>query len=116
MPARLHLIDHQPGRPPVTLVLRSGGAALTFATSGGAVRSRPGDADAPDLVLAGPPQLIVGVLVGKLSLAEARARGLDADGDLAVLQPAASGCDGIPDGHSHGAPAGRSHGVPRGRT
>ncbi len=93
VPARLHLIDHQPGRPPVTLVLRSGGAALTFATSGGAVRSRPGDADAPDLVLAGPPQLIVGVLVGKLSLAEARARGLDADGDLAVLsrlRPAAT--------------------------
>ena len=67
-------------------MLRSGGAALTFETSGGAVRSRPGDADAPDLVLAGPPQLIVGVLVGNLSLAEARARGLDADGDLAVLK------------------------------
>ena len=86
VPARLHLTDHEPGQPPVTLVLRSGGAALTFETSGGAVRSRPGDADAPDLVLAGAPQLIVGVLVGNLSLAEARARGLDADGDLAVLK------------------------------
>jgi DNA-binding HxlR family transcriptional regulator len=85
VPARLHLTDHKPGQPPVTLVLRSGGAALTFETSGGAVRSRPGDADAPDLILSGPPQLIVGVLVGNLSLAEARARGLDADGDLAVL-------------------------------
>ena len=66
-------------------MLRSGGAALTFETSDGAVRSRPGDADAPDLLLAGPPQLIVGLLVGNLSLAEARARGLDADGDLTVL-------------------------------
>ena len=103
VPARLHLTDHEPGQPPVTLVLRSGGAALTFETSDGAVRSRPGDADAPDLLLAGPPQLIVGLLVGNLSLAEARARGLDADGDLAVLsrlRPAA------PAGRSHGAPAG----------
>ncbi len=94
VPARLHLTDHDPGQPPVTLVLRSGGAALTFQTSGGAVRSRPGGADAPDLVLAGPPQLIVGVLIGNLSLAQAQARGLEADGDLAVLQPAAAGCAG----------------------
>jgi DNA-binding HxlR family transcriptional regulator len=85
VPARLHLTDHQPGQPPVTLMLRSGGEALTFETSDGAVRSRPGDAAAPDLILSGAPQLIVGVLVGNLSLTEARARGLDADGDLTVL-------------------------------
>jgi DNA-binding HxlR family transcriptional regulator len=85
VPARLHLTDHLPGQPPVTLVLRSGGEALTFEAIGAAVRSRPGDADAPDLVLTGPPQLIVGVLVGNLSLAEACARGLETDGDRAVL-------------------------------
>ena len=85
VPARLHLTDHEPGQPSVTLVLRSGGEALTFETIGGAVRSRPGDADAPDLVLTGLPQLIVGVLVGNLSLAEACARGLETDGDLTVL-------------------------------
>ena len=118
VPARLHLTDHEPGRPPVTLVLRSGGAALTFQTSGGAVRSRPGDADAPDLVLAGPPQLIVGVLVGNLSLAEARARGLDADGDLAVLRrlrPAAAASQpgrGVRAGRGRG----RGRGIPCGRT
>ncbi len=120
VPARLHLTDYEPGQPQVTLVLRSGGEALTFETSGGAVRSRPGDADAPDLVLAGPPQLVVGVLVGNLSLAEARARGLDVDGDLAVLsrlrpaapapQPATAAASqpataAASSGHGRGVPA-----------
>jgi hypothetical protein len=40
---------------------------------------------APDLTLAGEPRLIMGVLVGKLTLKDARSAGLSATGDPAVL-------------------------------
>ena len=70
-----------PGRLGVTL----GDEALTFETGGGAVRVRAGGAETPDAVLTGPPELLVGVLVGTMGLDQARARGLRVDGDLTAL-------------------------------
>jgi DNA-binding HxlR family transcriptional regulator len=83
--ASLDLSDQAPDEPPVTIELRGGEEAVTVETIDGGVRSRPGSAESPDLILTGPPQLLVGVLTARLTLADAQAAGLEYDGDFAAL-------------------------------
>jgi DNA-binding HxlR family transcriptional regulator len=86
-PLGLHLVDHTPTRPPITIEVRSGDEPMLVETVGdGAVRVRPGSANAPDAVLSGSPELVVWLLVGRLSLAQARARGLRYAGDPKILR------------------------------
>jgi hypothetical protein len=59
---------------------------VVIEVSGGTVRTRTGVAAAPDLVLAGHPQLILALLTGKLTAAEVAARGLEITGDESVLR------------------------------
>jgi hypothetical protein len=54
--------------------------------SGGSVSTRLGTAPAPDLVLSGPPRLILGLLAGYLAPGEAQELGLEISGDPAVLR------------------------------
>jgi DNA-binding HxlR family transcriptional regulator len=84
--ASLDLSDQAPDEPPVRIELRTGEEAVTLDTVDGSVRTRPGPAETPDLILTGPPQLVVGVLTGRLTLADAQAAGLEYDGDLAGLR------------------------------
>jgi DNA-binding HxlR family transcriptional regulator len=84
--ASLDLSDQAPDEPPVRIELRTGEEAVTLDTVDGSVRTRPGPAETPDLILTGPPQLVVGVLTGRLTLADAQAAGLEYDGDLAALR------------------------------
>jgi hypothetical protein len=53
--------------------------------SGGAIRVRAGTVPSPDLVLAGPPQLINALLTGQLTTDEAADRGLRISGDAKLL-------------------------------
>jgi DNA-binding HxlR family transcriptional regulator len=84
--ARQHLHDSQPDAPPVCIEIRSGGEALTIEATGGAVRTRPGAADHPALVLDGAPELVAGALIGRLSLRAAAKAGLHVRGDRQALQ------------------------------
>jgi DNA-binding HxlR family transcriptional regulator len=84
--AKLHLADQAPDRPPVAIELRAGDAPLTIEAGDGVVRTRPGAASDPDLVLTGSPELLVGVLTGRLSVRDARARGLRHSGALKTLR------------------------------
>jgi DNA-binding HxlR family transcriptional regulator len=84
--ASLDLSDQAPDQPPVRIELRTGEEAVTLDTVDGSVRTRPGPAETPDLILTGPPQLVVGVLTGRLTLADAQTAGLEYDGDLAALR------------------------------
>jgi DNA-binding HxlR family transcriptional regulator len=91
-PAALYLSDSEPDRPPVTIEVRTGDEPMVVEAGGGEVRTRPGSAEEPDAVLAGPPRLVIGVIAGKLPLADAVARGLQYEGDpdvLARVQPQA---------------------------
>jgi DNA-binding HxlR family transcriptional regulator len=93
-PVALYLADSTPHRPPVTIEIRTGDEPMVLETVDGAVRARPGSVERPDAVVAGPPRLVVDLITGKLDLAEARARGLQYEGDPEVfgrLQPQASG-------------------------
>jgi DNA-binding HxlR family transcriptional regulator len=86
LPIKLHLSDRTPDRPPITIELRTGEEPMIIETVDGTVRTRPGFAENPDAVLSGPPQLIVGVLTGKLDLTDARAAGLRYEGDPKILR------------------------------
>jgi DNA-binding HxlR family transcriptional regulator len=78
-------------RPELTIEVRSGDQPMTIRSEGGRVEVEPGQASAPDLVLTGPPDVVIGLLTGRIEIAEARARGLAVTGDarpLKKLRPA----------------------------
>jgi DNA-binding HxlR family transcriptional regulator len=86
-PAELFLSDNAPGEPPVAIEVRTGDEPMTIETSDGAVHARPGrTAETPDVVLAGPAQPVLGLLIGYLTVAEARTAGVEVTGDERVLR------------------------------
>jgi DNA-binding HxlR family transcriptional regulator len=87
-PVSLFLRDRDPAGPPVSIELRTprAGRPAVIEVSGGSVSTRLGTAPAPDLVLSGPPRLILGVLAGYLTVGEAQELGLEIGGDPAVLR------------------------------
>ncbi len=85
LPLRLYYVDPTPDEPPVTIELRTGNQPMVIETVDGGIRARPGSAHNPDAVLTGPPQLIIGVLSGRLELEDARRQGLGVDGDPSAL-------------------------------
>jgi DNA-binding HxlR family transcriptional regulator len=112
-PVELFLHDADPDGPPLSIELRPASRTASQAASrtasqnasraaarpavvevgGGAVRTRLGSATSPDLILAGSPRLILGLLGAYLTPADAEALGLAITGDPAILrrvQPAAS--------------------------
>jgi DNA-binding HxlR family transcriptional regulator len=86
LPARLHLTDNSPGLPPVRIEARTKGEAVAIETADGGVRVSLGPARDPDLVLDGPRQAVLGLLLGKLDWAAARRAGLEHQGDPKVLR------------------------------
>jgi DNA-binding HxlR family transcriptional regulator len=85
LPASEWLRDHAPERPPIAIEIQSGGEALAVEAVNGTVRIQPGPVQHPDAVVNGTPQLVLALLSGKLSLAQARAAGLHYKGDPAIL-------------------------------
>ena len=85
-PVALFLHDSDPDGPPLSIELRPGGRPAVVEVSGGEVRTRLGGAPSPDLVLAGSPRLILGLLAGGFTPAQARELGLTITGDPAVLR------------------------------
>jgi DNA-binding HxlR family transcriptional regulator len=81
----LMLTDRQPDRPPVTLQLQTGDQPIVIETHDGAVLTRLGPADNAAATIAGPPKPILGLLLGRLELADAEADGVSYQGDPAVL-------------------------------
>jgi len=79
------LRDRPAGSPPVTVQLRTVlGDWAVSADGDGGVTVTPGTTDAPDVTLEGHPTLVIGLLSGSHTLAQARAEGLVVTGD-AVL-------------------------------
>ena len=85
LPAKAHMKDRKPDRPPVTLEVRASDEPLVIEVVDGTVRTRVGSASSPDAVLTGPPELVAAVLTGRVDLADAPA-GLKYDGDPKVLR------------------------------
>jgi DNA-binding HxlR family transcriptional regulator len=85
LPIEAHLIDNTPERPPITIELRTGDEAMLVETIDGRVRARSGKADHPNAVLTGTGSQVIGLLTGRLDLAEAMRRGLQVEGDREVI-------------------------------
>ena len=60
-------------------------ARLFVETRDGAIHARLGSVENPDATLAGPPRLIMGLLLGLVDLAGAKASGITYQGDSAIL-------------------------------
>jgi DNA-binding HxlR family transcriptional regulator len=84
-PVSFFLHDRDPDGPPVSIELRTASDPVVIEVSGGSVHTRLGTAAAPDLILHGEPQLILALLTGQLTAAEATDRGLQISGDIGVL-------------------------------
>ena len=85
-PLDAYLEDKTPDEPPVAVELRTGDELIVVETVEGKVRTRRGTVEHPDAVLTARPGVILGLLSGRLDVAEARQRGLELDGNEKVLQ------------------------------
>jgi DNA-binding HxlR family transcriptional regulator len=77
--------DRQPEGPPATLELQIGDRPIVLALHDGAIDINLGPVEKPDATLAGPPRMVVGLLLGLLELADAEAAGVSFKGDRAIL-------------------------------
>jgi DNA-binding HxlR family transcriptional regulator len=75
-----------PTRPELTIEVRCSERPMIIRSSQGRVSVEPGQAAAPDLVLTGPPDAVVGLLARRINAAEAKTRGLAITGDPRLLR------------------------------
>jgi DNA-binding HxlR family transcriptional regulator len=81
----LMLTDRQPDASSVTVALETGDQPIVIETRDGTIHTRLGPADGADATLIGPPKPILGLLLGLLELADAKANGIKFQGDPAIL-------------------------------
>lgn len=81
----LMLTDRSPDAPPATLQLDIADQPIVLEARDGAIHTRLGPAETADAVLTGEPRPILGLLLGLVGLADARAAGVSYQGDPAVL-------------------------------
>jgi DNA-binding HxlR family transcriptional regulator len=81
LPAAIMFGGTDPGRPDLTVEIRAGGETASQQARAGNVRFRPGPADAPDLIVSGPPDAVIGLLGGRLSAEAAAELGVSILGD-----------------------------------
>jgi DNA-binding HxlR family transcriptional regulator len=103
-PVEFFLRDHDPDGPSASIELRTDSDPAVIEVSGGTVRARVGSAASPDLVLAGRPQLITGLLTGQLTAEEAADRGLRISGDAKLLDRVLPGKEDAYHGQSQPQP------------
>jgi DNA-binding HxlR family transcriptional regulator len=73
-------------RPELTVEVRTDGEPMTVRSAGGRVTVEWGPAAAPDLVLTGPPDAIVGLFARRLDTEQAKQRGVVVTGDARRLR------------------------------
>jgi DNA-binding HxlR family transcriptional regulator len=73
-------------RPDAIIEVRCGESPMTIESHNGRVSVHEGTAAAPDLVLTGPPDAVVGLLARRLGRDDAVARGVAITGDAKVLR------------------------------
>jgi DNA-binding HxlR family transcriptional regulator len=82
----LMLTDHEPKHAPVTIELRTGDRPIVIETRDGAIHTRLGPAENPDVTLTGDPKPILGLLLGMIEPAGAKHAGITYEGDLQTLE------------------------------
>ncbi len=85
LPARLRLGDNTPTEPAACLEVRTGERPLTVTVAAGRVAAEMGAHPDPDAVVAGPPDVVLALLLGRLDLNVAEQRGVTYQGPEALL-------------------------------
>jgi hypothetical protein len=85
LPLRFYVEDADPDGPPIRIQLDSDDEPLAIEASEGSVTARVGRSADPNLVLSGPAWTIGRLILGRLSLDEARELGVRSDGDISLL-------------------------------
>jgi DNA-binding HxlR family transcriptional regulator len=75
-----------PSRPELAIEVRCADRPMTVRSSGGRVTVEPGPAAAPDLVLTGPPDAVIGLFARRIDAATAKERGVAITGDARRLR------------------------------
>jgi DNA-binding HxlR family transcriptional regulator len=86
LPAELYLVDRDSTPVPTVIEVCTGNECVVIEAQAGAVRSRVGRAVDADAVITGRPDLALGLLLGRIDLPTARARGLKIEGDARALR------------------------------
>ena len=86
LPAQLYLADREPTRGPTVVEVRVGDQTVVVEARDGAVRTHLGAAPDPDAVITGKPDVAMALLLGRIDLPSARARGLKLEGDARALK------------------------------
>jgi len=84
-PVELFLADSDPDSPPVSIEVRAGDGPVSIEAGHGRLRTVGAAAPDADLVIDASPELVLAVLSGNVTLAQARRRGLSYRGDADVL-------------------------------
>jgi DNA-binding HxlR family transcriptional regulator len=79
------LVDRRPDASPVTIELQTGDQPIVIETRDGAIQTRLGGDENADVTISGPARPIMGLLLGRLELAAAKASGVTYQGDPATL-------------------------------
>jgi DNA-binding HxlR family transcriptional regulator len=85
LPAQFYLEDRLPKSKPVAIQIDGGDESIVIESREGRVKARTGQAADPDLTLTGSPELALGIMMGRLTAADARKKGLRIDGDAELL-------------------------------
>jgi DNA-binding HxlR family transcriptional regulator len=92
LPLEVYAGDRLAEAPAIAIGVHAGRENVVVELGEGRVRTRAwSDDDAPDVTLTGPPKLVIGVLIGRVALDDARGRGLKVEGDLEALRRAVGG-------------------------
>ena len=86
LPAQLYLADAEPDRAPTIIEVRTGDQPVTIEARDGAVHTRMGAAENPDAVITARPDVALALLLGRMDLTTARARGLKLEGNQKALR------------------------------
>jgi DNA-binding HxlR family transcriptional regulator len=85
-----------PHRPELTIEMRCADEPVTVTSTKGRVSVHLGSANAPDLVLTGPPDATVGLLAQHVDPAAAKERGVTVTGDIRKLRRLRPTAPGVP--------------------
>ncbi len=86
LPLELMFGGVDPGRPDIQIEVRTPDEMLTLTSTAGSVEVRTGPAPSPDVVVTGPPELIVGLMSGALDKDVAMSQGVSILGDFADVE------------------------------
>jgi DNA-binding HxlR family transcriptional regulator len=86
LPLELMFGGVDPGRPNIQVEVRAADEVLALSSFAGSVEVRSGPTPSPDVVVTGPPELIVGLMSGALDKEIAMSQGVSILGDFADVE------------------------------